>query len=156
MDDCCHNRFLLLFRFLECGDVSPLFRSFWISSALPIDHRWRLAVASSVTRGTRVCFPTGGIRRGSQLWCTGKFSTDLCKDLPCNRGTEIFILLVLIYCFCLHSWYLLLLAQRTALQLFNMCKSVCMSKITFLECMNVAYHFQIEELNCHRNGKGTP
>jgi hypothetical protein len=100
MDDCSHNRFLLLFRFQECGDISPLFRSFWISSALPIDHRWRLASRRRFLRhAAPVCaFPQEGSGEARNFGARGKFSTDLCKDLPCNRGTEIFVLLVLIYC----------------------------------------------------------
>jgi hypothetical protein len=99
------------------------FDQFWISSRLPRDHRWRLAVASSVTRHPCVLSPSRSDQGyASNFGARGTFSRDLCKNSPCNRVSEIFLLLVLIYCFCLHPWYLLLVAQRAALQLFNMRK----------------------------------
>jgi hypothetical protein len=59
---CCPDNFLLLFAFLECGDVLPLFR-FWISSG-PISVTG--GVSPSLALVTRLPCPPAGAS-GHQL-----------------------------------------------------------------------------------------
>jgi hypothetical protein len=98
---CCPNNFLLLFAFLECGDVPPLFW-FWISAKCR--GRWRLAVACSRHAApvppSRIIRPstwldrnTGEITRFSRIfykfsWC--KWWTETEQKIFPIRGRDIF------------------------------------------------------------------